>query len=53
MLGISLEPEHIENPIKNYVRHTLADTTKAEKVIGFKARYELEDGIKQIISDKS
>jgi UDP-glucose 4-epimerase len=53
MLDLSIEPQHIENPIKNYVMHTLADTAKAENVIGFKARYGLEDGIKQIIPDKS
>lgn len=33
------------NPIKNYVYHTLADTTKAEEILGFKAKISLEDGV--------
>lgn len=47
-LGTNIKPTYVENPIKNYVKHTLADTTKAEKILGFKAKYSLEDGIKEI-----
>ncbi len=50
-LGLSIEPQHMENPIKNYVMHTLADTTKAEQVLGFKARYTLEEGIREILAE--
>jgi UDP-glucose 4-epimerase len=39
----------VDNPIKNYVQHTLSDTDKAEKLLGFKARYELEDGIRELL----
>jgi len=45
----SIKPEYIDNPIKNYVGHTLADTSKAERVLGFRARYSLEEGIKELI----
>ena len=45
----SIKPRYIDNPIKNYVGHTLADTSKAERVLGFRARYSLEEGIKELI----
>jgi len=41
--------EHIENKIKNYVQETLADVTKAEKELGFRANISLEEGIAKII----
>jgi UDP-glucose 4-epimerase len=44
-----IKPKHIENPIKNYVRHTLADTSKMERSLGFKARYTLQEGIKELL----
>ena len=48
-LGLEIKPQHVENPIKNYVQHTLSDTAKTEKVLGFKAIYSLENGVKEII----
>ena len=48
-MGLSVKPQYAENPIKNYVQHTLSDTAKAEKVLGFKARYSLEDGVKELL----
>lgn len=47
-LGKKLMPEYRENPIKNYVMHTLADMTKI-KALGFEAKYSLEEGIERII----
>jgi UDP-glucose 4-epimerase len=47
-LGKELVPEYRENPIKNYVMHTQADTTRM-KVLGFEAKYSLEEGIERII----
>ena len=49
-LGKDIKPIYKPNPIKNYVYHTLADTTKAEKVLKFKAKVSLEEGIKKLIS---
>jgi UDP-glucose 4-epimerase len=49
MMGLSLRAEHVENPIKNYVRDTLADTRKAEEVLGFRARYSLDEGIEELL----
>lgn len=48
ILGTCIKPKYVENPIKNYVMHTLADTKKAEEQLGFKAKYNLEEGIKEI-----
>jgi UDP-glucose 4-epimerase len=48
-MGLEMKAQHVANPIKNYVQHTLSDTAKAEKVIGFKARYTLEDGVKELL----
>ncbi|MEM3715735.1 MAG: NAD-dependent epimerase/dehydratase family protein [Candidatus Bathyarchaeia archaeon] len=49
MMGKNIKPIYKPNPIKNYVYRTLADTTKAEKVLGFKAKISLEEGIKELI----
>jgi UDP-glucose 4-epimerase len=39
--------KYVGNPIKNYVADTLADTSKAEKVLGFKAKVSVMDYIKR------
>ena len=49
LLGKYIKPIYKPNPIKNYVYHTLADTTKAEQVLGFKAKVELEEGVRRTI----
>jgi UDP-glucose 4-epimerase len=48
MLGTSVKPKYIEMPVKNYVMETLADTTKSEKVLGFKPKVGLDEGLKKI-----
>lgn len=50
LLRKNIKPKYIPNPVKNYVHHTLADTTKAEKTLGFKAKIQLEEGIRHLIS---
>ncbi|RLG97638.1 nucleoside-diphosphate sugar epimerase, partial [Candidatus Bathyarchaeota archaeon] len=49
LLGKNIKPIYKPNPIKNYVYHTLADTRKAEKVLGFKARITLEEGLSELV----
>ncbi|MEM4530102.1 MAG: NAD-dependent epimerase/dehydratase family protein [Candidatus Methanomethylicaceae archaeon] len=49
ILEKNIKPIYKPNPIKNYVYHTLADTSKAEKILEFKAKINLEDGIKSLI----
>jgi len=48
-LGLSVKPQYAKNPIKNYVMHTLADISKAEREIGFKAQSTFDKGIDAII----
>jgi len=49
-LGTDIEPRYIENPLNNYVGHTLADITKIRNVLGYNPEYSLERGIKEIIT---
>jgi len=48
-LGLSVKPQYAKNPIKNYVMHTLADISKAEREIGFQAQSSFDKGIDAII----
>ena len=51
-LGTSLEPKHIENPVKeNYVRTQLADIGKITKMLGYAPSVSLKDGIKALAED--
>lgn len=47
--GKEIKPKYVPTPMKNYVYETLADPTKSEKELGFKARYSLDEGIKQLL----
>jgi ADP-L-glycero-D-manno-heptose 6-epimerase len=48
VLKTNYEPEYIDNPYEGtYQNHTQADTTKAEKFLKFRARYQLRDAIKE------
>jgi UDP-glucose 4-epimerase len=49
VLGREVRLVYKPNPIKNYVHHTLADTRRAEEVLGFKAKTPLMEGVKRLI----
>jgi len=49
LLGKNMKPVYKPNPIKNYVQDTLADTTKAEKILGFRAKVRLEEGLRDLM----
>jgi UDP-glucose 4-epimerase len=49
-LGKDIEQKYIENPIKNYVRDTLADTSNCWEALGFQARISLEEGIRKLVA---
>jgi UDP-glucose 4-epimerase len=48
-LGVKPKVRYAENPIRNYVWHTLADTRKAERLLGFKASVSLREGIRRLV----
>ena len=48
-MKLDVDPVHIDNPIKNYVAHTLADTSKAEEILGFRSRYSLPEGVAELM----
>jgi len=50
-LSKNIEPIYKPNPIKNYVAHTLADTSKAESILGFEAKISLEAGITFLLKE--
>ena len=49
-MGSNIRPEYVKMPISNYVAETLADTGKAEKQLGFRAKIDLEKGISLLLS---
>lgn len=49
-LGTDLDPVYKPNPIQGYVYHSLADVSKAEREIGFKAEVSIEEGLQQLLN---
>jgi UDP-glucose 4-epimerase len=49
LLSTSIEPEHVDNPIRNYVHDTIADLSLVSKSLSYKPQWTLEKGIKFLI----
>ncbi len=49
VLGTSYEPEYFDNPYSFYQNETRADTERAKELLGFKARYSIEEGIRDYL----
>jgi UDP-glucose 4-epimerase len=49
VMGSDLQPEYGPERAVNPVSRRLADTTKAEKLLGFNAQVGLEDGLSQLV----
>ena len=50
ILGTSIEPNHIENPVlETYIRSQLADIAKIRTMLGFEPSVSLEEGIRVIV----
>ena len=49
IVHLGIPSSSIENPLKNYVGHTLADITRAGDVLGYTPKYSLEQGIKELM----
>lgn len=48
--GSTLDPEFLPERSVNPVPRRLADTRKAEKMLGFKARIDVEEGLRRLIA---
>lgn len=48
-LNKKIKIKYVPNPLQGYVYETWADTSKAKRILGFKPRYTLERGLKEII----
>ena len=49
-MGKSIKPEYRSNPHGgNYVRHTKADTTKAQHLLRFEPKITLNEGMDKLI----
>ena len=53
VLGTNFDPEYFDMPYdpKTYQSDTQADTSKAEEVLGFKAKWALKEGIKDYMRE--
>jgi nucleoside-diphosphate-sugar epimerase len=51
LAGREIEPEYVQNPVKNYIYRTRADTKKAERYLHFRAKTSLKEGISAIIEE--
>lgn len=50
ILGKSIKPKYVKNPMKNYIYTQLSDITKIRKIVGYEPKYSLEEGLKDLIS---
>ncbi|MBB3164987.1 UDP-glucose 4-epimerase [Rhizobium laguerreae] len=50
IMGVSLEPQHKEARAVNGVTRRLADISKAEKLLGFKAEISMEQGLRDLVA---
>jgi len=46
IFGTSFQPEYFDNPYNFYQNHTQADTNLSSKILQWKSRFSIEEGIK-------
>ena len=51
ILDISITPTYLNNPIKGYVKDTLADISKSKEELGFEAKVGLKEGINFLLNE--
>lgn len=49
-LGTNIKPEYAPNPLKNYVKDTLADITLARSKIGYEPKVAVDEGISRLVN---
>lgn len=50
VFGTSLAPDYFDNPYPFYQNSTKADTTQAERVLGFKASWSIKEGMREYLT---
>lgn len=50
ILGKNIEARNVDMPVKNYIRTQKADISKIRKWVGYKPNFDLEMGIRDLIS---
>ena len=48
LVGVNVEPKHLE-PRAGDIRHSLADISRARKLMGYKPQYNLEQGLRETV----
>ncbi len=48
-MGLNVEAQHVENPIKNYVQHTFQILQKRRKCSWIQSEIYLEEGVKELL----
>lgn len=48
-MGVGITAKYVNMPVKNYVMETLADTSKSERILGFRAKISLDEGISKVV----
>lgn len=49
LLGKSIKPKYVKNPVKNYINAQLSDISKIKKFLDYRPKYSLEEGLKEVI----
>jgi len=53
VLGTNIEPVYIDNPIKDYIQNTKADTEKLKWIIDYVPNTSLHEGIEKLVKRKT
>jgi len=51
LLDVKIEPEYKKSPIPKYVEFSLADISKARKLLGFNPKVSIEEGTKKVVEE--
>lgn len=51
VLGKDMEPEYFDSPYSDYQSNTQASTELAEKMLGFSAKYSVEEGVREYFKE--
>jgi len=47
--GTNIQPVFVRPRLSGYIDRTIADTTKAQKILGFKSKVNLREGVRKVV----